>query len=67
MGVVIRGDFPNHFPLKKVFEVTDQHNGKRRGTWYYRSPLHGDMRGPFATELIAKASYFHDLSLMEQQ
>jgi hypothetical protein len=65
MAQIIQGGFPNHFPLKKVFEVTDAHNGKRRGTWYYRSPLHGDLRGPFATELIAKINYNHDAELME--
>lgn len=66
MGEIIHATFPNHFPKGKVFEIQDQRNGPRRGTWFYRSPLHGDIRGPYATRLIATFAYNHDASLMEK-
>lgn len=36
-----------HFPVGTPFEVTDEFNGHQRGTWYYRSPFNGQLRGPF--------------------
>lgn len=65
MGEIIYPTFPNHFPVGRPFEITDQHNGKRRGTWFFRSPLHGDVRGPYATRLIAMMAYSHDKSLLD--
>lgn len=53
MGELLRIDPNLHFPIGYPFEVPDGYNGKHRGTWYYRSPLTGALRGPFTSMPIA--------------
>jgi hypothetical protein len=45
-----------HFPIGVPFEVPDQYNGNQRGTWYFRSPHSGSLRGPFSS--YDASSYF---------
>lgn len=39
------------FGFDHPFEVPDQFNGRKRGTWYYRSKWDGEVKGPFLSEL----------------
>ncbi len=55
-GVMLRIKPKLHFPLGIPFEVPDQYNGHRRGSWYFRNPHSGGLRGPFGT--YDAASYF---------
>lgn len=47
MGKLLRINPELHFPWGTAFQVHDEFNGPRRGTWYYRSPFSGQLRGPY--------------------
>lgn len=49
-----------HFPVGQVFRVPDEFNGKRRGTYYFRSVFNGHLRGPFVSETSAKLALHYD-------
>lgn len=60
MGELLAIDPDLHFPVGEVFQVSDTFNGKRRGTYYFRSPFSGRLRGPFISDLTAKLALHHD-------
>lgn len=60
MGVLLAIDPDIHFPVGEVFRVPDEFNGKRRGTYYFRSLYSGRLRGPFISDTSAKLALFHD-------
>lgn len=65
MGVLLRIDPLLHFPIGYPFEVPDAYNGKERGTWYYRSPVTGVLRGPFASMPIAGVTMVNEDQIHE--
>jgi hypothetical protein len=60
MGVLLAIDPDLHFPVGQVFRIEDEFNGRRRGTYYFRSVYNGHLRGPFLSETMARISLHHE-------
>jgi len=43
-----------HFPVRRPFQIDDQYNGKKRGTWWFRSKATGEVIGPYHHEAAAR-------------
>lgn len=54
MGTLVEFRPRLRFPFRKPFQILDQHNGKARGTWFYRSPHTDSIWGPFHDEAEAE-------------